>query len=415
MLTPNQARCKERRAQPRDGSRVENDAASHHFRFQPPPKHPAIIAKAPIMTRLIRNLARKGRAHPALPAKLTPVADFGANPGNLIMKCFVPHGLAPGAALVTVLHGCSQDADGYDAGSQWSVLAQRHGFALLYPEQRRTNNPMNCFKWYEPAATARAGGETASILAMVAHMLAAHGLDGRRVFITGLSAGGAMAAALLAAAPDVFAGGAIIAGLPHGAAGSVQEALSVMRAPPTLSAAEWGGKVREAHAHDGPRPSVSLWHGSADTTVAPANAEASLAQWTDVLDLDAAIFTTERFGPHARRVWRDEAGAARVQLWHIEGMGHGTPVGPSVPAPEQRLGQTGPYMLDAGLASTWHIAKDWGLLEGVAKVELAAPPVAAEPKAGRGAKAKPGSDAETPPETGIAGIINAALRRAGLM
>jgi len=354
------------------------------------------------MTRFIRNLARKGRAHSTTAAILTTVADFGDNPGSLTMKCYLPNGLPRDAALVVVLHGCIQDADAYDAGSQWSVLAARHGFALLYPEQRRTNNPMNCFKWYEPAATARVGGETASILAMVAHMLAAHGLDSSRVFVTGLSAGGAMAASLLAAAPDVFAAGAIIAGLPHGAAASMPEALLVMRAPPALSAAEWGEKVRAAHPHDGPRPAVSLWHGSADTTVVPANAEASLAQWTDVLDLDAAIFTTERFGPHARRVWRDEHGAARVQLWHVEGMGHGTPVGPNVGTPAERLGQTGPYMLDAGLASTWHIARDWGLLEG-APAEVQAPaPIAPQPMA-------------PPAQSGIAGIINAALRKAGLM
>lgn len=361
------------------------------------------------MTRLIAQLARKARDRPNLPATLTMVPAFGANPGNLTMKCFVPEALPQGAALVVVLHGCTQDADEYDAGSQWSILAARHGFALLYPEQKRANNPMNCFKWYEPAATAGTGGETASILAMVGHMLAEHELDGSRVFITGLSAGGAMAASLLAAAPDVFAAGAIIAGLPHGAAASVKEALSVMRAPPALSAAEWGEKVRAAHPHVGPRPAVSLWHGSADTTVAPANAEASLAQWTDVLDLDAEVFTTERFGPHARRVWRDADGAARVQLWHIQGMGHGTPIGPAVRAPAERLGQAGPYMLDAGLASTWHIAKDWGLLEG----EEAAPVVTLAPRAHLAAPPPP--PAALPEETGIAAIINAALRKAGLM
>ncbi len=389
------------------------------------------------MTRLIRNLARKGRALPTLPATLTSVPEFGANPGNLGMKSFVPHGLQAGAALVVVLHGCTQNAESYEAGSQWSVLAQRHGFALLYPEQNRANNPMNCFKWYEPAATARTGGEAASILSMVAHMLATHGLDAGRVFVTGLSAGGAMAAALLAAAPDVFAGGAIIAGLPHGAAGSVQEAMSVMRSPPPLTAAQWGDKVRAAHPHDGARPHVSLWHGTADSTVSPANAQASLAQWTDVLDLDTEAFTTETFGPHGRRVWRDEVGVARLQLWHIEGMGHGTPVGPRAAEPARRLGQAGPFMLDAGLASTWHIAADWGLLdEGFVAapaverareaggVEAKTPQPAPSQSTGaewlKGVRAarsnrRPQPEADQPAETGITAIIHSALRRAGLM
>ena len=172
-----------------------------------------------------------------------------------------------------VLHGCGQTAAGYDHGAGWSTLARRYGFALLFPEQQRSNNPNGCFNWFEPGDTRRDGGEAASIRAMVDRMVRDHGIDRDRVFITGLSAGGAMTSAMLACYPEVFAGGAIIAGLPYGAAGNVQQAFESMFQCPSRPAREWGDLVRSASPrHNGPWPRVSVWHGSADTTVVPSNA-----------------------------------------------------------------------------------------------------------------------------------------------
>jgi poly(3-hydroxybutyrate) depolymerase len=85
------------------------------------------------------------------------------NPGKLRALCYVPEGLKPGAALVVVLHGCTQNAAGYDQGSGWSRLADRHGFAVLFPEQTRGNNANLCFNWYEPGHSRRGRGEAASI------------------------------------------------------------------------------------------------------------------------------------------------------------------------------------------------------------------------------------------------------------
>ena len=124
------------------------------------------------------------------------LVDFAAtfdNPGALRMLAFVPPGLAPGAPLVVVLHGCTQTAAGYDAAAGWSALATAHGFALLFPEQVRGNNANGCFNWFETGDSRRGGGEAASIAHAVAAAVAQHRLDPARVFITGLSAGGAMA------------------------------------------------------------------------------------------------------------------------------------------------------------------------------------------------------------------------------
>ncbi|MFL5168536.1 MAG: alpha/beta hydrolase family esterase, partial [Microvirga sp.] len=139
-----------------------------------------------------------GRAKPqaaaaAPPTRLREVAAFGGNPGNLRMLEYVPATLAERPPLLVVLHGCTQTAAGYDHGAGWTELADRHGFALLFPEQKPENNPQRCFSWFEPADVRRDGGEAASIRQMVARMVAAHGVDRRCIFITGLSAGGAMA------------------------------------------------------------------------------------------------------------------------------------------------------------------------------------------------------------------------------
>jgi feruloyl esterase len=177
---------------------------------------------------------------------LTRVTGFGSNPGNLGMLTYVPERLAPSPALVVVLHGCTQDPAGYNNGAGWSDLADRYGFVLLFPEQVKANNPKACFSWFVPEDTRRGSGEALSIRQMIERAVSDHGSDSRQVFITGLSAGGAMAAVMLATYPEVFAAGSIIAGLPYGAAANVQEALNAMFQGQSRPASEWGDLVRSA-------------------------------------------------------------------------------------------------------------------------------------------------------------------------
>lgn len=240
--------------------------------------------KARFDRRMANAAKRKAASAPRYeqPAQLETVEDFGTNPGNLGMFEYVPAGLADGAPLVVALHGCTQSASGYDFGSGWSTLASAFGFAVVFPEQSRANNPNNNFNWFLPSDAVRGAGEAHSIAQMTEHMIKRHGLDRRRVLVVGLSAGGAMSAAMLAAYPDVFAGGAIIAGLPQGGAVNVLEALQAMVRAPDRSSGEWGDLVRAASPHQGPWPKVSLWHGSADTIVAPGNLEEAVKQWRDV-------------------------------------------------------------------------------------------------------------------------------------
>lgn len=319
-----------------------------------------------------------------------------ANPGALRMLGFVPAGLAATAPLVVVLHGCTQTAGGYDRAAGWSALAATHGFALLFPEQVRANNANLCFNWFDDGDTARGHGEVASIANAVAAMVAAHRLDPARVFVTGLSAGGAMANALLATYPDVFAGGAIIAGLAVGAAHGIGEALTAMAHPAAIGGPALGDRVRAASGFTGPWPRVSVWHGDADRTVSPANGAAIAAQWADVHKASPTV-------DGARTVWRNGGGAVVVELTEIAGMGHGTPID------RHDGGEPAPFMLDVGIASSARIAEFWGIAGAGGGSRASSPTAPSRPSRVTPART------QAPPGIDFGTVIGDALRAAGLM
>src|SRR3954452_16861267 len=239
------------------------------------------------LKRLSDEAMRSTPAAREPPRVLTEVIRFGTNPGNLRMFAFVPDRLPPSRPLVLVLHGCTQTAAGYDEGTGWSTLAERYGFALVFAQQKRANNLRTCFNWFQPEDVGRDRGEALSIRQMVEHMVERHRLGRGQAYVTGLSAGGAMTMVMLAAYPDVFAGGAVIAGLPYGCVGNAREALACMFQGCARSAEDWGDRVRAAAGRRGPWPKLSVWHGTADMTVAPLNAQEIVKQWTNVHGLGA--------------------------------------------------------------------------------------------------------------------------------
>jgi len=304
-----------------------------------------------------RNLRPTGRS------PLVETTDFGSNPGDLRMFSFVPASLQPAPALVVVLHGCGQSAAGYDLGAGWSTLAKRYGFALLMPEQQSSNNGRGCFNWFNPEDTARDRGEACSIRQMVGRMLGDHGIEPGRVFVTGLSAGGAMTSVMLATYPEIFAGGAIIAGLPFGVATNVREALSGMFQSPSRPASELGDLVREASNHKGPWPKISVWHGSADRTVNPANANEIAKQWLDVHHLPSAPMSVGTVDGYPHQVWWNAEGETVVESYTITDMAHGTPLG--IADNDERYGAQGAFLIEAGISSSYHIAGFFGLTQRI--------------------------------------------------
>jgi poly(hydroxyalkanoate) depolymerase family esterase len=290
---------------------------------------------------------------------LVELRGFGTNPGNLRMFTFAPARLQQPRALVVVLHGCGQTAAGYDLGAGWSTLAKHYGFALLLPQQQSVNNANGCFNWFSKDDIARGHGEALSIRQMIARMVREYNIDPRRVFITGLSAGGGMTSVMLATYPEVFAAGAVIAGLPFGVAGSIREALGAMRGFGPRTAPELGELVRGASRHRGHFPRVSVWHGSADRTVHPNNAGEIVKQWLDVHGLPEAPMSETVVDGHPRRVWWNADGDTIVESYTIADMAHGTPLGRA--DDDKRYGRKGAFMLEAGISSSYHIAKFFGL------------------------------------------------------
>lgn len=314
-------------------------------------------------------LAKKSRAAAEqadvrMGSHLAEVTSFGTNPGNLRMLTYVPRDLPNGAPLVVVLHGCTQTARSYDLGTGWSTVADRYGFALLLPEQRATNNPMQGFNWFEAGDFMRESGEPLSIRQMIEWMVVTHGSDRSRVYVSGLSAGGAMTAVMLATYPEVFAGGAVIAGVPYRCANGVQEGLDCIFQGRSRSPREWGDLVRAASHHQGPWPKISIWHGTGDHTVKPTNAEESIKQWTDVHGLALTPTFESTVDGHSYRVWRGPDGDTLIESHTISGMAHGVPIDPHG---EQGCGVAAPFILDMGISSTQHIARSWGLTERLAE------------------------------------------------
>ncbi len=290
--------------------------------------------------------------------RLSVLEEFGTDPGSLSADTYIPKNFAKNGPLVVVLHGCTQSAESYDTGSGWSTLADECGMALLFPGQRPANNLLGSFNWFESGDSQRDGGEPLSIRQMIKQVVEDHAIDLSRVFITGLSSGGAMTSVMLATYPEVFAGGAIIAGLPYRSATNMMEAIFRMNGFGTPSDNRLDALVRGASNSTGPWPTISVWHGGSDTKVKSSNAGSIVGQWQKIHKVDGPPTRVETVDSFSRKVWCDPDGRVVIEECIIGKMGHGTPISAEG---DEGLGEAGKYMLEVGISSTRQIADFWGL------------------------------------------------------
>lgn len=283
---------------------------------------------------------------------LEPVASFGDNPGGLAMYVHAPAALHAGAPVVVALHGCTQSASAY-AGAGWNAVADAHGFLVVYAEQSPQNDATRCFRWWDAAHTSRDKGEAKSIRSMVDYARAKYGA--KDAFVTGLSAGGAMTAVMLATYPDVFRAGAVMSGLPYHCASSQSEAYTCMSGK-SETAAAWKALL-PALAQANP-PRVAIWHGSADYLVRESNAEALVLQWTAAHGIKSAPSASEKVGAATHDTFRDERGIVAVERWVVDGMSHGVALDP-----KKGCGTAGAYLLDVGVCSTERTAAFFGIAD----------------------------------------------------
>ncbi|MYT71262.1 MULTISPECIES: PHB depolymerase family esterase [unclassified Streptomyces] len=328
--------------------------------MNPHTRDTAVSRVAILLTALLLALFLPALPRASAAASIQEVTGFGSNPGALKMFRYVPDGLPSGRPVVVALHGCTQNASGYGTGSGWTQLADRWGFSVVLPQQTTGNNASSCFNWFETGDIARGQGEAASVAQMVDKQVADAGADASRVYVTGLSAGGAMTSVMMATYPEKFAAGGVVAGLPYGCAQAAGSPYVCMYVGATQTAKQWGDRVRAARAgYTGPWPRLTVLQGSADYTVKPVNMTDLMKQWTDVLGADQTADTSDTVSGYPHQVFRTASGATAVETYSITGMGHGQPVDPGTGATQ--CGTAGAYILDVNLCAAYVLGQSWGL------------------------------------------------------
>lgn len=252
------------------------------------------------------------------PARFESLAYASAQ-GVREYKLYTPAGLAADAPapLVVMLHGCKQNPDDFAAGTRMNAQADAQGFRVLYPAQAPRSNMQRCWNWFQPGDQQRGRGEPALLAGMTRHVMQAHGVDAQRVYVAGLSAGGAMAAILAHEYPDLYAAAGVHSGLPKGAAHDLPSALAAMQQGP--SAARPAARA--------PVPLI-VFHGDRDDTVHPRNGD-HLVAGHEAGETELARAPDGR--AYRRTTYRDATGRVVAEHWLVQGMGHawsgGSPAG----------------------------------------------------------------------------------------
>jgi poly(hydroxyalkanoate) depolymerase family esterase len=242
--------------------------------------------------------------------------------GRRNYKVYVPRHYHDGRRpLVVMLHGGTQDADDFAAGTQMNALAEEYGLIVAYPNQCKSANASMCWNWFKPEDQMRGAGEPSILAGITKEVMAEFDVDPERVFVAGLSAGGAMAAVMGETYPEIFAAVGVHSGLPYRSATDVVSAFGAMRGDPGMRGP--GKRRSSGAAKNNPRIRTIVFHGDADHIVHPSNAAKIIelqAKSTDTVERLKSPPSASR--AYTRTVTRDESGSAVMEQWLVHGSGH---------------------------------------------------------------------------------------------
>jgi poly(hydroxyalkanoate) depolymerase family esterase len=269
-----------------------------------------------------------GRVAPAVgraPAPIPPGARFeertyANKAGRRAYKLYIPSGYSGEALpLVLMLHGCTQSPDDFAAGTRMNDLAEEYNFLVAYPGQIQSANPSKCWNWFHASHQQRDQGEPSLIAGITRQIMHDLSVDARRVYIAGLSAGGAAAAVMGTTYPDLYAAVGIHSGLACGAANDIPSAFAAMRE----GAHRFAVRSHGPEHTPGTLPTI-VFHGDRDMTVNPVNADQIIAQSKARADLQTTVSRGEGPGgiSYTRIVQADESGRPMLEQWTLHGAGH---------------------------------------------------------------------------------------------
>ncbi len=285
-------------------------------------------------------------------AQFTELKSVNENPGNLSASYFSPKIARP--SIVVLLHGCAQEGEELAKQSGLLGLAKKHDFALLIPQQSFRNNIKRCFNWYSSDDYAKDEGENLSIKNMI--LTLKQQLGSERIFIIGLSGGGAMASSMLVNYPELFNAGAVVAGIPFPCADGLITGISCMKNGPSQTADELSLIVNKLNPQQNNWPKLSVWTGKDDAIVNPLNSITLAEHWASLAGITAPPKVQKATG-YTITTWKNKQKNTHVELIVVANLGHGIMVNPN----EVNGGEIADYLLASSISTAKHIIDFWQL------------------------------------------------------